>query len=149
MIETDHLMRALRIQEKSEKLIKSTDPEIVSTLVAFADGVNQYIENYPLPPEFKVLGYKPEPWEPVHSINLIGYMSWDLTSGWGTEILLNKLKKEISEEQLLELIPDLKNHKTAIFPEMKLPEVIIEESLLSASQKLEDLGIEIFHGSNN
>jgi len=75
---TDLLMRALRMQEKSEIILANSSPEIVLALEAFADGLNQYIENYPLPPEFKVLGYKPEPWKPAHSINLIGYMSWDL-----------------------------------------------------------------------
>jgi len=149
MVQTDLLMRALHIQEKSEKLIKLTDPEIAGALEAFASGVNFYIENYPLPPEFRILGYQPEPWEPVHSINLIGYMSWDLTSGWGTEFLLNKLSKELSNEQLAELIPDMKNHKTAIFPELKFPGEMIAETLLSGNDKLKGLGVEIFQGSNN
>ncbi|MBN2774889.1 MAG: penicillin acylase family protein, partial [Prolixibacteraceae bacterium] len=148
-LETDHLMRALRIPEKSEKLISSSDPEIIAALEAFADGVNQYMENNQLPPEFKVLGYKPDPWKPVHSINLIGYMSWDLTSGWDTELLLNQLSKEVSEEKLNELIPNIKNHPTAIFPDMGIPEGFAEGSILAGSQKLEELGLEVFYGSNN
>ncbi|NQU53463.1 MAG: penicillin acylase family protein, partial [Bacteroidetes bacterium] len=148
-INTDLLMRALRIQEKSEKVLQSLQPEIITAVEAFAKGMNYYIENYPLPPEFKVLGYKPEPWQPVHSLNLIGYMSWDLSSGWGTEILLNELKKELSQEQLLELIPDLDKHKTAIYPNFILPEINIDEILLSANKELEKLGVEVFQGSNN
>lgn len=148
-VNTDLLMRALRIQEKSEKILAQSGPEIVKALESFADGLNQYIENFPLPPEFKVLGYKPEPWEPVHSINLIGYMSWDLSSGWGTELFLHQLKNEISIEQIHDLIPDMQNHKTPIFPEFEPTNININETLLSASVELEKLGVEIFNGSNN
>lgn len=41
-------------------------------------------------------------------------MSWDLTPGWGTEVLLHELKKEINSEMLFELIPDLEKHNTVI-----------------------------------
>ncbi len=148
-INTDLLLRALRMQEKSEKIFKILKPEFILSLEAFAEGMNQYMENYPLPPEFKVLGYKPEPWKPVHSINLIGYMSWDLTSGWGIESLLNQLKNELNAEQIKDLIPDMKNHEIAIFPDFNLPQINIDETLLGASKNLENLGIEIFSGSNN
>lgn len=148
-IDTDLLMRALRIQEKSEKILAGSSPEILSALNAFCEGVNHYIENYTLPPEFKVLGYKPELWLPVHSINLIGYMSWDLTSGWGTELLLHQLKSEISEDQIGELTPHLENQKTAIYPDFHSPKFESGETILSASSKLEALGAQIFYGSNN
>ncbi|NOR76142.1 MAG: hypothetical protein GQ525_13420, partial [Draconibacterium sp.] len=148
-VNTDLLMRALRIQEKSEKILADSQPKIISALEAFSDGLNQYMENYPLPPEFKVLGYKPEPWKPVHSINLIGYMSWDLTSGWGTEITLHQMGKEISKEQLIEFIPKMENHKTAIFPDFSSPSIKLDETILSANRELEKLGVEVFSGSNN
>jgi penicillin G amidase len=149
MAETDLLMRALRIQEKSEKLLAGASPEIIEALESFTEGVNEYIRFNPLPPEFKILSYHPDYWQPVHSVNLIGYMSWDLTSGWGTEFLLNQLKAVVSEEQILDLIPDMKNHKTAIFPFFNSPEVKIGETILSASANLENLGAQIFYGSNN
>jgi penicillin G amidase len=149
MAETDLLMRALRIQEKSEKLLAGASPEIIEALEAFAEGVNEYIRFNPLPPEFKILSYHPEFWQPVHSYNLIGYMSWDLTSGWSEEFMLNQLKAVVSKDQILDLIPDMKNHKTAIFPFFNSPEIKISETLLTASANLEKLGVQIFSGSNN
>jgi penicillin amidase len=148
-IKTDLLMRALRIQEKSEKIINLSSPEIIHALEAFSEGVNVYIANHPLPPEFKILGYKPEPWKPIHSLNLIGYMSWDLTSGWGTEILLNQLQGKVSDEQIRQLIPNTENHKTAVYKDFHLSEIKIGETILSASTNLEKLGAQIFYGSNN
>lgn len=149
MTETDLLMRSLRIQEKSEKIIAGASPEIINALEAFSDGVNQYITRYPLPPEFKVLGYHPELWQAVHSINLIGYMSWDLTSGWGTEFFLNQLKGKVSDEQIQDLIPAAENHKTAIFRDFHSPQINFGETILSAGINLEELGAQVFYGSNN
>lgn len=148
-INTDLLMRAIRIQEKSEKIMTQLSPEIVASMEAFSKGVNQYVESHPLPPEFKILAYEPEEWKPVHSINLIGYMAWDLSMGWGTEYFLHQLRSEISDEKIAELIPDMKNHKTAVYPEFGNVNINAENTLLSATQNLKDLGIEIFNGSNN
>ena len=149
MAETDILMRALRIQEKSEKILAGASPEVVEALEAFAEGVNEYIRFNPLSPEFKILSYHPDFWQPVHSVNLIGYMSWDLTSGWGTEFMLNQLKAVLSEGQILDLISDMDNHKTTIYPDFHSPEIKIGETFLSASANLENLGAQIFYGSNN
>ena len=148
-VETDLMMRALRIQEKSQKILDNSDPKVVAALEAFSDGVNQYIAKFPLAPEFKVLGYQPEWWKPVHSINLIGYMSWDLSMGWGTEYYLHQLRAEVPDSMIAELIPDLQKHKTKVFPEFGANKLSFESILLSASQNLKDLGIEIFNGSNN
>ncbi|HDR51911.1 MAG TPA: hypothetical protein ENN90_09900, partial [Mariniphaga anaerophila] len=128
-LNTDLLMRALRIQEKSKKVLAQSSPEIVAALEAFSAGVNFYMEKYPLPPEYRILNYKPEPWQPVHSINLIGYMSWDLTSGWGIEIFLHQLAKEVSSEHIIHLIPDSETHSTPVFSN-EVPVFIPDEIIL-------------------
>ena len=147
--DTDLLMRALRIVEKSRKILLHSDPEIVSALDAFSEGVNYYIENFPLPPEFKILGYTPEPWLPEHSLNLIGYMSWDLTSGWNTELLLYKIGQKAGSELMQELIPRDENHSIFVYGVEQKLNLNISETILSAGSKLETMGVEIFSGSNN
>ncbi len=146
-LETDMLMRALRIQEKSEKILANASPELIVALKSFSDGVNDFILFHQVPTEFQILGYHPELWEPVHSVNLIGYMSWDLTSGWNLELLLQSLQKVLPPEQIQDLIPDMNNHKTPVFPDFHAPD--ISETFLSANSKLENLGAQIFYGSNN
>ncbi|HPE75024.1 MAG TPA: penicillin acylase family protein [Draconibacterium sp.] len=149
LVKTDILMRALRIQEKSEKILEKSTPEIIHALEAFSEGVNVYMANQPLPPEFKILGYTPEPWKPVHSVNLIGYMSWDLTSGWGTELLIHQLQGKVSENQIAQLIPKTEYQETAVFRDFNSSEIKIGETILSAGNQLEELGAQIFYGSNN
>ncbi|MDD4108003.1 MAG: penicillin acylase family protein [Prolixibacteraceae bacterium] len=148
-LQTDLLMRALRIEEKSEDVLTQSSPEVIKALNDFCEGVNFYINNFPLPPEFRILGYKPEPWRPEHSINLIGYMAWDLASGWNNELLLHNIKKEVSTIHFEDLLPQDGKHSTLIYEELHIQENLPEETLLTAAGNLKNMGIEIFNGSNN
>ena len=108
-VDADQLFRSLRIPEKSRMVMAQTDPFIVECIEAYSDGINQYISSISgkLPFEFTVLGYAPEPWDPIHTYNLIGYMSWDLTKGWGIEAVLYKISRVVGPERMAELIPDI------------------------------------------
>ncbi len=90
-------------------VIAQTDPAILRCVEAFSDGVNQYItqNQKKLPFEFTMLGYKPDPWEMVHTFNLIGYMAWDLSSGWNTDMALYKMQQVVSDTLFRELLPDM------------------------------------------
>lgn len=151
-VETDLLLRALRYTRKSMHLLEVSEPEVTDAIKAFADGVNQYIEAHPksLPVEFAILGYKPEPWEPYHSLNLIGYMAWDLKAGW-SELLLEKIKGVTDSAHMVEILPDMSVYKSFVYPEfdtdMKSSSVVSD--LMELTGKLNDLGVEIFSGSNN
>lgn len=149
MLKADLLMRSLRITDKSEKLLAGFDPGIRNALEAFSAGVNHYMQKYPLPPEFKILGYHPDPWEPVNSINLIGYMAWDLTSPWKNEVVLQKIRQEVREELYADLNPDLVKHPSTIISDYQFPEKFSLNLLTDAEEVLQELGIEIFNGSNN
>jgi len=150
-IEADKLMRALEMPTKSAMVWDSLSVEEKISLEAFAEGVNQFIESNldKLPPEFTLLGYQPEKWEPLHSINLIGYMAWDLTSGWSNEFILRKIKAKVGDKAKV-FIPDMENQKDLIFSDFKADtthQKIVQ--FLNQSEILEELGASIFFGSNN
>lgn len=151
MIKTDELLRSLQMPAKSKMILENADSALLTALQSFADGVNQFIKTHQkkLPPEFLILRYKPDPWEIEHSTNLIGYMGWDLRSGWSEDVLFATLAEQLDSAHLSSLIPEMKNMPTSVFPTFKLQRQIIAESMLNASQKLEDLGIEVFNASNN
>ena len=152
-IDTDMLMRSLRVTEKSHNVLDNTPKEIKTALEAFSSGVNQYIQNNKnqLPPEFNILQYKPKPWKPIHSINLIGYMAWDLTMPWSYEITLHKLRSKVGKMKAQSLIPDLSNQNSYVFPNYESDTIIrkMMDNLLAQNQKLEKLGLKVFSGSNN
>ncbi len=153
LVQTDLLMRSLRIPEKSRLVLERTDGIHVDALQAFADGVNQYIEmqRKRLPPEFSILRYEPEKWLPEHSLHLVGYMAWDLSLSWSTEVLLDKIKRRFGDSKAKELLPDMTFFPTLVYPafESKLAQIDFDRTLLNANRRLQKIGLEIFSGSNN
>jgi penicillin amidase len=153
-VQTDLFLRSLRMTEKSKAVIENEDPEIVSFMQAYADGVNTFITaaGNKLPPEFKILGYKPDPWKLEDIANIIGYMGWDLASGNLTSDLFNyRLGQKIGTEKASELIPDWKAVKSMIFTGFVLNDTLLKEaqSFISSMDKLPPLGVISFSGSNN
>jgi penicillin G amidase len=146
-IETDLLLRSLEFRKKSEGLVLTGDSNINAALYAFSEGVNRYIEehagNYPV--EFILLGYTPDRWEPVHSLNLIGYMAWDLKSGW-SELLLEELASTVDSMHLSELLPHGANQRVYVFGQ---DNNLLSGNKLTKLKELEGLGLDIFSGSNN
>ena len=151
LVNTDQLMRSLRIPDKSAIVLRQTDPEIINALEAFADGVNQFIRQNlnNLPPEFSILGYQPEEWLPEHSVNLTGYMAWDLNMGWSKEVVLHKLRNQLDDDKFAELVPHLELQTSPVYPNFLLTDTDFHTSLAEPTLKLRELGLEIFSGSNN
>ncbi|MEN8155918.1 MAG: penicillin acylase family protein [Bacteroidota bacterium] len=153
LVGADQLFRALQFSKKSELVISKTDPEILACLEAFSDGVNQYIGQHQkrLPFEFTMLGYKPEPWELVHTFNLIGYMHWDLASGWKDDMALYKLRKVLDEACFKELIPDKDHQPSWVYPDdMASKEPLeLQSNMDDAIGIVEELGLQVFLASNN
>ena len=74
-------MRALRIPEVSQRKLEIVDAHSMALMEDFCDGVNHYIETHrkKLPPEFSILSYEPEDWQPEHSLYIISYQTWKLS----------------------------------------------------------------------
>ncbi|MCP5046333.1 MAG: penicillin acylase family protein [bacterium] len=158
LLKTDLLMRAIRMSDKSKLMLSKADPAVIAALDAFADGVNQFIQNNNdrLPPEFTILGYSPDKWEPYHSLNLVGYMAWDLAFAWDAEMILHKISQKVPGAKFNAMMPVLSQQKPAVFPDFSSPVTSKlsdgfdpGQSLLAGSRQLSGLGIGVFHGSNN
>ena len=149
-VKTDLLLRSLRNSKKSFQILDSLDSNMKQSLQAFADGVNYYISKNKkrLPVEFTILGYTPDPWEPQHSLNLIGYMAWDLKAGW-SQFIMQKFKTTLDSALFYDLMPDIEERKSVIAPNYLVDPVAFPENLLSYDDNLEKLGAGIFDASNN
>ncbi len=108
--------------EASWSIIKNS--EIGEFLVAYSEGVNYYINNRPLPIEFKLAGYKPKEWTPVDSLLLGKEISWSLTGNFWD--LKRALIVEKLGERALELYPEYMNHS---YPIIRRTEMV-DRSLL-------------------
>jgi len=153
-VQTDLFLRSLDMTGKSKKIIEKEDPAILICAQAYCAGVNKYIKDAgnKLPPEFRILSYKPDPWTPEDMANIIGYMGWDLASGnLDMDISSYRLTQKLGAEKTKQLIPDWKAVKSFVFPDFRLDEKVLKDvdSFIKSMDKLQALGLASFSGSNN
>jgi penicillin amidase len=109
---TDRLMRTLGLYRVAEANLEILAPETRALLLAYAEGVNAYLEDPPRsgPLEFHLLappfGYQPEPWRPADSLVWSRIMALRLAGNWSDEIRRGRLAKRLSPAQIDFLWPD-------------------------------------------
>ena len=80
---------------------------------AFADGVNAAMAELPLPLEFELIGYEPEPWTPVDSMLMEKQISWTLTGDFG-ELRRALVADRLGAERAATLFPRRYDHDEPI-----------------------------------
>jgi penicillin amidase len=97
-VDTDSYLRTLGWRRVAEAEWRRASPEVVDYLVAYADGVNAWIEETSGPGatgrkalQYQVLGlrnpgYEVEPWSPVDTLAWLKAMAWDLRTNLAHEI---------------------------------------------------------------
>jgi len=113
-IGTDKFLRTLDVYGYAERSIAKLSPETRSALNAYTAGVNAAISGWQgaLPPEFLILGTRPELWKPADSIVWVKMMAWDLGGNWGKELLrFQMLQKNLSPQQVSEFLPPYRGEK--------------------------------------
>jgi len=75
--ETDLFQRKIGFERKAKKDSKNMSNHLKQVLTSYCNGVNAYIENTKvLPPEFVILGFKPEKWTPENCVTIGLYQTW-------------------------------------------------------------------------
>jgi len=118
MVGVDKLFRTVTAVKPVDELYKDFPPEVVDAATAFAAGVNYYLETRkgPLPVEFTILGYEPEPWQPSDCAATYYYMAWDLNSSFSIEPLFDMITKKVGKDQAREIFPDYPAGYPTIMP---------------------------------
>ncbi|HUS86746.1 MAG TPA: penicillin acylase family protein [Bacteroidales bacterium] len=153
-VNTDLFLRALRIPQKSKMIIENSESDMLACVSAYVDGVNHYIESAgkKLPPEFRILGYKPDPWTMEDCANIIGYMGWDLAkNNMNGDLFIYKLIQKIGREEAIRLIPYYNIKGEFVYPDFKIDEALLAAAgdFVNSADKVKGLGITPFTGSNN
>lgn len=135
-LDNDKFLRTLGVRRRAEATLKNLDAETLETLNAYAAGVNAFLSNNTrtLPPEFMLLGVKPEPWTPADSVGWIKMMAWDLGGNWRQELLRMQLSQKLSPKQIAEFLPPYPGDAPIITPDLsKLYAGLQEEAVRIAA----------------
>jgi penicillin G amidase len=104
---TDRFTLTIGFYRAARDSYQVLSPESRAVLEAYTRGVNAYLADNrgKLSPEFTLIGYEPEPWDPVDSVAISKYMAWYLGGNMQTELLLATLINELGEVKARELFP--------------------------------------------
>lgn len=104
-IQQDTLMRRRRMERVSKLDYAIASPESKAAIDAYTDGVNAFIESSSsLPVEYRLLGKKPERWEPWHCV--VVYKVRNTAEGsFQGKLWLAQLAAEIGPERAAKLSP--------------------------------------------
>jgi penicillin amidase len=105
-VDTDRFLRTIGMEEAARAGTPFRNTPIYQQTARYVAGVNAAIEGWRglLPPEFLVLRFKPEPWEPVLSQGIEKIMAWDL-SDYQTGLNLAAARETLGDEALVPLMP--------------------------------------------
>jgi penicillin amidase len=106
-LDIDKFLRTLGFMRVAEASLQQMSPEMRAVLEAYAGGVNAWIEHHrgPLPPEFLILGYEPEPWRPVDTVLWGRLMALDLSDNYFGELARARIAAVLTPEELARLFP--------------------------------------------
>lgn len=100
-VKYDKILRTFRLKKYAgEVLEKYADvyAPIRKPLDAFLQGINTFIEMEPLPPEFRILGYKPEPFTEVDCLTTAMIMPITFADGLRHDLMNLVLKMKYPDE---------------------------------------------------
>ncbi|EJM79216.1 penicillin acylase family protein [Pseudomonas sp. GM55] len=102
LLDTDKLMRSLRIRERAETYLANLDKQSPSFIAmqAYLDGINQYQDSHAKPVEFDVLGIPKRPFTAQDTISIAGYMAYSFAAAFRTEPLLTFVRDQLGPDYL-------------------------------------------------
>jgi penicillin G amidase len=126
-VETDKYLRTMGWARVAQQEIQQMDAEMKANFQAYADGVNAYLQSHQgsaLSLEYAILqflnpGYKPEPWQILHSLTWGKVMAYDLGRNFPNEIERAILLKTLTPGEVEELFPPYPVNLPVILPEIQ------------------------------
>lgn len=148
MVDVDKLFLALTAVKDLEEYYQELKPELKGCMKAFSKGVNLFLTTGRLPLEFKLLGFKPAPWQPSDSMGVALLMAWDLNLAWSVDLTAAAVADKLGLEAAREFFPDYPQSGPTILPESRFVSPGVTEFLHAGLKAQELFGRGAVGGSN-
>ncbi len=132
------LSRMIDLAADAQAFLDAASPEDRALLDAYADGINEATAREPVPFEFRLLDYTPEPWTAKDSTLITALISFGLNKNWEQELgrlelIVHQLRTGGTIERALaiwkpryDLPPHLIGEKPAVDPFAGIPPIAPE-----------------------
>lgn len=113
----DRLFRTVGLRRAAAKAWASSDPIQRRIIGSYVAGVNAYLASgNPLPPEFQILGFQPEPWQPEDSLVSANLVLWSVDGNWSHELLRSQIALKLGAGKAAQLTPAYTSDGPVILP---------------------------------
>ncbi|OGO15178.1 MAG: hypothetical protein A2Y93_00630 [Chloroflexi bacterium RBG_13_68_17] len=104
-LDTDRAVRTFGFRRLGEADWQAMDGSFRAVFEAYTRGVNAFLTapTSKMPIEFTLLGYKPEPWQPLDSVAFSRVMIWQLSHAWYGEIVRAQVHQAVGAAAAAEL----------------------------------------------
>ena len=109
LLGVDKFIRTLGLYREAKASFSALSPAAQTRLEAYAEGVNAYLANRPLPPEFLLAGDRPEPWKPADSLVIAKIEAYQLSQNFKLKLLRARLLRKLGPEQESWMFPGAKS----------------------------------------
>ena len=112
----DEYLRTFGFYRAAAEAYRHLPADLKAIIDAYTDGINAYLASGPpLPLEFKLLGFKPEPWTPADVLVWQKMMSYDLCGNLKQELERYRLlARGLSKERIERLWPEAPDSPTIL-----------------------------------
>lgn len=102
LVRHDIAQRVLQFRNTAQRIYNHLAPDERTRLDAYANGVNLYIQQHrdTLPPEFRLLHYRPRPWTGVDSLTIGMMMVQTLDSRWEMKLSRERIAARLHNARL-------------------------------------------------
>jgi penicillin G amidase len=118
VLEEDKRWRRYGFAPIVEESLKTLDPQLRTALENYARGVNAYIatlDEKTLPPEFKILQYRPREWRPTDTLVVGKILADALSSTWQNDLLRASLQKTLPKEKFADIANNVTKDDVVLF----------------------------------
>jgi penicillin amidase len=108
LLPVDKFIRTVGFYREAASSFSALSPWAQKRLEAYAEGVNTFLTNHALPPEFLLVGGDPEPWKPADTLVIGKLEAYQLSQNFKLKLLRAHLLAKLGEEQTNWLFPSAK-----------------------------------------
>jgi penicillin G amidase len=141
LVRHDRMQRVLLIRETAERIVANLSENDRRCFNDYAHGVNIFIATHQknLPAEFRLLMYKPQPWQPVDSAMIALGMVQILDQRWDSKLDRERVTARLGPTLAAQLYPvgSWRDHPpTQAIPDLTAPQPFIPDIPLDETQSI-------------
>ncbi len=131
LVGADRFLRTLGLYRVARRVAEKTSANGIAVMEQYARGVNERINEGRLPPEFRILGLTPEPWDIYDITGILALMAFDLGGNWQEESIRLSLQEALDPHLFHAIMPPYSDWETPVI--MQKEQALFEAEMSSSA----------------